>query len=88
MAEKRSKKIENWKKTLFHERMKKLRQDAGYTQKDFAEKIGVHVQTLKRYETGDSIPKFKPAIAIATVLNVSCDYLCGLSNDPKLYRRK
>ena len=87
MSEKQDKKIEDWKKVLFHERLKKMREEAGYTQKEFAEKIGVHFTTLQRYETGDSIPRFKPTLAIVTVLDVSCDYMCGLSDDPKAHKK-
>ena len=65
------------KKFLFHERLKKLRQDAGYTQKEFAEKLGVYRLTLQRYEAGDITPKIRVLPGMVDLLGVTCDYLLG-----------
>ena len=53
MSEKRSKRIVDRKNALLRERLKSSRRDAGYTQKEFAEKLGVYRLTLQKYEAGD-----------------------------------
>jgi len=46
---------------------------------ELAERIGVSRTAIARYELGEIEPKIKNLIAIAEHLNVSCDYLLGIS---------
>lgn len=39
-----------------NENLKALRKGAGLTQSDFAEKTGVHFQTVSKWERGASVP--------------------------------
>ena len=39
------------------EQIKELRKHLGLTQTEFAEKIGVHLQTVSRWERGEMIPR-------------------------------
>ena len=64
-------------------RIRKAREQAGFTQEELAALIGISRTAIARYESGDIEPKLKNLIAIAEQLNVSCDYLLGLKvSDP------
>jgi transcriptional regulator with XRE-family HTH domain len=59
----------------FSERLKSLRKKAGYSQKEFAELVGLHQVQYGRYERGDSRPYSETLTKIADALGVSTDYL-------------
>ena len=56
-------------------RLKELRLKAGITQNELAQKIGVTGQTLLNWENGIYEPKINQLIALASIFNVSVDYL-------------
>ena len=51
------------------------RKDRGLTQSEFAEELNVTRQTVSRWEAGTVLPDIDKINDIATLLNVSCDYL-------------
>ena len=51
------------------------RKDLGMTQTDFADKLSVTRQTVSRWEAGTVMPDIDKISDIASILNVSCDYL-------------
>ena len=57
-------------------RIRAIREELGYTQKDLAEELGFNKSTIQRYESGE-IKKIKiPVIqAIAATLNVNPEWL-------------
>lgn len=59
----------------FPERLAALRKERAFTQQQMAEKIGMHVSQLKRYESGSSQPTIDVFRRIALALNVSADML-------------
>ena len=59
----------------FPERLAALRKEHGFTQQQMADKIGMHVSQLKRYESGASQPTIEVFRRIALALNVSADML-------------
>ena len=59
----------------FPERLASLRKELGFTQQHMADKIGMHVSQLKRYESGASQPTIDVFRRIALALNVSADML-------------
>jgi transcriptional regulator with XRE-family HTH domain len=59
----------------FPERLAALRKERGFTQQQMAEKIGMHVSQLKRYEAGSSQPTIEVFRRIVLALNVSADTL-------------
>lgn len=67
----------------FPERLKFTRQKAKLTQKQLAELSNVTAATISSYEAegGTKVPSLDKVIALAKALNVSIDWLCGLSND-------
>lgn len=56
------------------------------TQDELAEKIGVHKQTLWRWEAGKRAPNGGELRELATVLDCSADFLLGLSDTLKVSR--
>lgn len=63
--------------------IKEAREQAGFSQKELAEKIGVAPNTFHGYESGKHDPKSDQLIKIATACNVSVDFLLGVSFDKK-----
>jgi transcriptional regulator with XRE-family HTH domain len=59
----------------FPEHLALLRKDKGLTQPQFAEKIGVHVAQVRRYEAGSSQPTLDVIRNMALALGVSADEL-------------
>lgn len=51
------------------------RKDLGMTQTEFADKLSVTRQTVSRWEAGTVMPDIDKISDIASILNVSCDYL-------------
>ena len=74
----------------FPEHLAQLRKDKGLTQPQLAEKIGVHVAQVRRYEAGTSQPTLDVIRSLAVALGVSADELLfapderGPSEDLKL----
>lgn len=61
----------------------RIRKKLGIRQKDLGEKIGVHEQTMTRYESGDGGAfSILTAIAMADALGVSLDQLVGRRDAP------
>ena len=65
----------------FSERLKKLRKDAGLTQVDVAEKLGISQPAYASWERGVKKPTQENLVKIAQILNVSVDYLVGNSQE-------
>lgn len=59
----------------FPDRLASLRKEQGLTQQQMADKIGMHVSQLKRYEAGASQPTIDVFRRITLALNVSADML-------------
>lgn len=69
----------------FRKRLKGLLLERGISQKQLAEKAKTTEATISRYLTGKNTPNIEILGDIATALDVSSDYLLGLSplkNDP------
>lgn len=66
----------------FGERITKLRKENGYaTRKSFCEKLGIPETTLRNYETDAREPGHTFLIKISNLLNVSIDYIMGLTDE-------
>ncbi len=52
-----------------------LRKERGLTQQQMADSIGIHVNSLKKYESGHAQPSLDVLKKIALALNVSTDFL-------------
>src|SRR3989338_8374224 len=56
-------------------KIKTLRKELGSTQKELAEKVGIHPAQLARYELGLSTPSLGVLIKLAKYCEVSIDYI-------------
>ena len=65
----------------FSERLKDLRQQAGLTQVDVAEELGISQPAYASWERGAKKPTQENLVKIAQILNVSVDYLVGNSEE-------
>lgn len=65
----------------FSERLKDLRKQAGLTQIDVAEKLGISQPAYASWERGVKKPTQENLVKIAQILNVSVDYLVGNSEE-------
>ena len=66
------------------DRVKGMREQAGLSQVNLAQIIGVDVNTVWRWENGRSSPT-RSIQKLAQVLNTSTGYLLGETDDPKRY---
>ena len=66
---------------MLNERLKAARESAKMSQAEIAAKIGVSQPAYCYMENGDKIPSLPVAKQLAKILNVSLDYLVGLSED-------
>lgn len=68
---------------VFANRLKKLREEKGLSQRELAKYIGIAHSTLGMYEIGEREPDFDTVTRLATFLNTSVDYLLGRTDDPR-----
>lgn len=62
------------------ERLKKLRLEQKYTQQEIADKLGIIVESYRKYELGKRQPGKKSLEKLASVFDVSVSYLLGETN--------
>lgn len=65
----------------FSKRLKELRNEKGLYQKDIAKLLNVRNTTVSAWETGDNEPDIDTLKKLATIFNVSVDYLIGYENE-------
>ena len=70
----------------FSERIVAIKKEKKILQKDIAAAIGITVRNYQRYEKGEQQPTLPVLIALADYFDVSLDYLCGRSDNPKINR--
>ena len=64
-------------------KLRELRKNAGYTQKQLAEKIWVTKTTISYYEQFERTPSPEILVKLASAFHVSTDYLLGLEEHRK-----
>lgn len=62
--------------------LRKTRKSKGLTQKEVCEKLQMKQSQYSRYESGEDEMKIGTLIEICKVLEVSSDYILGLTKDP------
>ena len=70
----------------FGERLRDLRHEKHMTQKQLADKLNLSKGTISAYEQGKKYPSIEVLIKLCNILQVSADYLLGLSDDMQLMR--
>ena len=63
------------------EKIRQLRNQKEMSQTKLGEYLGVAKTTISNYETGYSTPDNETLVKLSKYLNVSADYLLGISND-------
>ena len=69
----------------FGKRLKELRKAAGCTQGELSEKLGVHLQTVSKWERGVSEPDLSLLGETASLLGVSLEKLLGVPENGETY---
>ena len=68
--------------TLFDKRLSFLRKQAGISQKQLGEVIGVSNKAICAMENGTRETSFEKLARLAEYFHVSTDYLLGITSDP------
>lgn len=61
----------------FGTRLRRLRNEAGLTQQEVADHLNIHRTTYTKYERGSVNPDQQGLVQLATLFEVSVDYLLG-----------
>ena len=70
-------------RTLFGQRLRKLRKQHGETQRDLGELLLVKKSQISELEQGNVSTTPEKIVIICTHYHVSADYLLGLTDDPE-----
>jgi len=72
------------------QRVKQLRKEIGWTQKELANRINASHGQLNKYESGQNAPPLDRLILLAEVLNTSVDHLIGGHHnaEPPIYNTR
>ncbi len=65
---------------VYYERIRELREDSDKTQQFVADYLGVAQRTYSDYESGKTRIPVERLIKLASLYNVSMDYISGTSN--------
>ena len=68
-------------------RIKDLREDSDITQKEIADYLHVKQNTYSQYENGQRQLPLDSLIALAKFYNTSTDYILGLTNQRRPYKK-
>ena len=67
---------------MFGERLRQLRQKQNLSQEELAERVGVHNNSVSKWENG-VIPNMKRIVALAKILGTTSAYLLGEDTSPE-----
>lgn len=70
---------------MYYSRIKEIREDKGYTQKDIAKILNTTQQQYSKYELGIQIIPLEKINTLANYYNTSIDYLVGRTDIRKPY---
>lgn len=68
----------------FGERLKSLRIDAGMSQKQLADRLGVSVTVVSYYENSSRTPSPERVVDLARIFHVTTDFLLGLQKNQRI----
>lgn len=69
-------------------RIRNLREDADKTQQEIAEYLGTSQTMYARYERGANEMPLRHLIKLSDYYQVSLDYLCGRTDEKRMYKKK
>lgn len=64
------------------ERLVAVRKLRGFTQEALAKELGTDKRAISRWEGGLFVPNAETLVQLSRILDVSVDYLLGVSDDP------
>ncbi len=67
----------------FASRLKKARENTGFTQREVEKETGIKQSTLAGYEIGRTQPDIETIGILAEFYNISVDWLIGLEREKK-----
>lgn len=73
-------------KTVFAERLRRVRVSRNLTQRELGEKVGLSQQAIPQIETGSNKPSIDTLLKLSKALEVSADYLLGLTDEASPYK--
>lgn len=65
-----------------YEKIKKLRENRGFTQKEVADALNINISVYKKIELGSRPIRENELAMVADFFNVSADYLLNRTSDP------
>ncbi|MBR0232757.1 MAG: helix-turn-helix transcriptional regulator, partial [Synergistaceae bacterium] len=68
---------------MFSDMIARLRKEKGLNQKEFAKKLGVSVDSVRRWEQGKRSPDVEKLSDIAKVLGTTVSYILGETENPE-----
>lgn len=71
---------------MMYRRIKDLREDHDFTQKELAKMLNCSQQVYSNYELGQRDIPTDILIKLSVLYNVSTDYILGISNNPQKQR--
>lgn len=71
----------------FAQKLKKAREDTGFTQREVAKETGITQSVLARYETGKLEPNIEVLGILIDFYNVSADWILGTKGGKEEIRR-
>lgn len=69
---------------MLGQRILELRTAFGWSQVELAKRLGVVKQTVSNWENENIQPSVEMLVRLATLFNVTTDYLLGLDHTPRL----
>lgn len=72
---------------MLFKRVRDLREDNDYTQKQIAEYLKIHQTTYSDYEIGNLNIPVDVLIKLAKLYNTSTDYILGLTDEKRLLNK-
>ena len=69
-------------------RIRDLREDRDWSQKELAEQLGMSQTGYSKYETGENDVPVRVLVALAEIYGTSVDYLLGRTDVSRPYPRK
>ena len=69
----------------FAKRLRELRKEKGLSQVELGEHLGYGYTAISSYETGRNEPSYNDLLRICSILDVSADYILGISEIRKPY---
>lgn len=63
---------------MMYQRVKDLREDNDLTQREIAQRLGQHLTTYQRWESGTTEIPAHVVVSLCDIYNVTADYILGI----------